>query len=324
MANVNQNRATILFVDDEDRITALLSMMFRVEYNVLTANSGQQALDLISRQRVDVLVSDQRMPGMTGVELLRQVRDIAPNTMRLLLTGYSDLSAIVGSVNEGEVFRFLNKPWDNHEIRQTVADAVAAARASRTGPAVKPPPAPAPAMQEEQLAIEQQVEVLLIDDNPAGLKAMNEVLAGRHKIRSAASLDQALMTLERRDIGVIVTDARTGETDMLGFLRAVKKNYPAITTVMLTRSVDADHVIQLINRAQIFRFATKPMRRSVFQLAVQGAVKEHLRLKANPYLVVRYQVERRPSSEDASPLARAVARSLTRLKALFGFKRAAR
>ncbi|MDR0275898.1 MAG: response regulator, partial [Burkholderiaceae bacterium] len=65
MATANQDQATILFVDDEDRITALLSMMFRVEYNVLTANSGQQALDLISRQRVDVLVSDQRMPGMT-------------------------------------------------------------------------------------------------------------------------------------------------------------------------------------------------------------------------------------------------------------------
>ena len=93
------------------------------------------------------------------------------------------------------------------------------------------------------------------------------------------------------------------------FLRAVKQHYPLITTVMLTRSADADLVIKLINRAQIYRFATKPLRRTVFQLAVSGAMKEHLRFKANPKLVARHRVEQSEGAEDTHLMA-AVARSL--------------
>jgi serine/threonine-protein kinase len=320
MATANPaTQATILFVDDEERITLLLDMMFRGEYNVLIANSGAQAVDLLASNQVDVLVSDQRMPGMTGVELLRHAREASPHTIRLLLTGYSDLSAIVGSVNEGEVFRFLNKPWDNAQIRQTIADAVHAARVSQDAVPTQPlsPPSglqplagPAP-------------QVLLVNENQLELQAMSAVLAGLHPTAGAGTLAQALAALEQRDVGVIVTDSRLGEADMADFLRAVKQNYPAITAVALTSTADSKEVIQLINRAQIFRFIPKPMRRSVFQLAVQGAMKEHLRLKANPQLTARYQVERPRGNEDASPLALAVARSLSRLKALFGLKRPA-
>ena len=103
-------RATVLFVDDEERVVNLLRMIFRTQYDVLVATSGAQALQIIKERRVDVLVTDQRMPGMTGIELLTQARECSPHTIRLLLTGYTDLAAIVGSVNEGEVFRFLNKP----------------------------------------------------------------------------------------------------------------------------------------------------------------------------------------------------------------------
>jgi len=313
----NEGKATLLFVDDEERITMLLNMMFRSDYYVLVANSGMQAIDLLSRHHVDVLISDQRMPGITGVELLRYAREAWPSVIRLLLTGYSDLSAIVGSVNEGEVFRFLNKPWDNDEMRQTIADAVHAARASRSGGKVEAAPAPAPQAPGAQDA----PQVLLAVENPVELDAMRAVLAGRHNTLASSNLTQALAALETHDVGVIVTDVRLGNANMTEFLRAVKQNYPVITTVMLTSSADAAQVIELINRAQIFRFATKPMRRTVFQLAVQGAMKEHLRLKANPYLTARHQVERARGNEDASPLAQAVARSLSRLKALFGLGR---
>jgi serine/threonine-protein kinase len=319
------NRATILFVDDEERITMLLNMMFRADYHVLTASSGQQALELLEKHRVDVLISDQRMPGMTGVELLQQVRDRWPNTLRLLLTGYSDLSAIVGSVNEGEVFRFLNKPWDHDQMRQTIADAVRASRASRPGgeqkaAATVSTAAVATAADTVEATLQGQSEVLLIDENSAELHAMREVLGDQNKTIGATSLPHALAALERRDVGVIVTDSRVGSANMADFLRAVKQHHPVITTVMLTRSADASQVIQLINHAQIYRFITKPMRRSVFKLAVQGAMREHLRLKANPHLTARYQVDRAHGDEDSSPLAQAVARSVSKFKALFGLK----
>src|SRR5205085_8978248 len=72
-----------------------------------------------------LIVSDQRMPNMTGVEMLRQAKEMSPNTVRILLTGYSDLASIVGSINDGEVYRFINKPWNNQDIQGVVAEACA-------------------------------------------------------------------------------------------------------------------------------------------------------------------------------------------------------
>src|SRR5688572_28960879 len=100
-----QRKANILFVDDEERIVKLLNMMFRSKYNVFTATSGKEAIEICKTNRIDVIVSDQRMPEMTGIQLLAEIRQMSPNTVRLLLTGYSDLVAIIGAVNEGEVYR---------------------------------------------------------------------------------------------------------------------------------------------------------------------------------------------------------------------------
>ena len=83
--------------------------------------------EIMKRFNPHVVISDQRMPEMTGVEFLRQVKDFAPQTVRILLTGYSDLASIVGSINEGEVFRFISKPWDNAEIQKTIGEAAAIA-----------------------------------------------------------------------------------------------------------------------------------------------------------------------------------------------------
>ena len=117
-------RPAVLFVDDEERVTNALSHLFRDSYEVEVANGGAQALEKLQARRFHVLVSDQRMPEMLGVELLRQAKGIAPGTVRLLLTGYSDLAAIVGSVNDSEVFRFVSKPWQEEDLRSTLAEAV--------------------------------------------------------------------------------------------------------------------------------------------------------------------------------------------------------
>src|SRR5262245_43868465 len=120
-------RARLLFVDDEESILTTMRIMFRRHYEVLLASNGEQALELLRNNDVDVLISDQRMPGMMGVEVLREARGIRPRTMRVLLTGYSDFSAIIGSINEGEVYRFVHKPWSNAEFQSIIAQAVEAA-----------------------------------------------------------------------------------------------------------------------------------------------------------------------------------------------------
>jgi len=124
--NQNPKHGTVLFVDDERRVLTSMRAMFRRDYDVLLANSGQEALDLLREYDVDVIVSDQRMPGMTGVDMLKQVKTLAPRAMRILLTGYADLKAIEASINEGEVFRFLTKPCAPEQLREAIEHAIEA------------------------------------------------------------------------------------------------------------------------------------------------------------------------------------------------------
>ncbi|MBF5007586.1 response regulator [Diaphorobacter caeni] len=317
---------SILFVDDEERIVNQLRMIFRNAYNVHTATSGEEALQILSSTPIDVLVSDQRMPGMPGmlgVELLEKARQLSPNTMRLLLTGYSDLAAIVGCVNEGEVFRFINKPWDHEEIQQIMADACAAGSAARQASHTEA------ALATRQLIAsvkENPPKVLLIDTNVAELQAMSQVLSSDQSCILATSISDALDALSNNDVGVIVSEARVGRSDMGSFLHLLKQHHPMITTVLLSRAGDADLVIRMINKAQIFRFATKPLRKSSFQLAVAAAMKAHFNYRANPALVNRHRVaEDKTASSDAS-LVSSVMQSLSSLRqrfSIFGRKREA-
>lgn len=115
---------TLMLVDDEDSVLSALKRLFRRDgYRILTAPSGPDALRLLEDNEVDVIISDQRMPGMTGVDFLRQAKVLRPGTIRMTLSGYTDLQSIIDAVNEGAVFKFLTKPWDDDRLRDHVAKA---------------------------------------------------------------------------------------------------------------------------------------------------------------------------------------------------------
>lgn len=115
---------TLLLVDDEENILAALRRLFRRDgYRILTASSGAEGLELLARNEVDVIVSDQRMPGMTGVDFLRRCKVMRPETIRMTLSGFTDLQSIIDAVNEGAVYKFLTKPWDDDRLREHVAQA---------------------------------------------------------------------------------------------------------------------------------------------------------------------------------------------------------
>ncbi|MCF8152157.1 MAG: response regulator [Burkholderiaceae bacterium] len=117
-------RPTLLVVDDEDGILSSLKRLLRREaYQVLTANSGQAGLDELARCPVDVIVSDQRMPGMSGVEFLRQAKELYPDTVRMVLSGYADLQSITDAINEGAIYKFLSKPWDDEMLKAEIDEA---------------------------------------------------------------------------------------------------------------------------------------------------------------------------------------------------------
>jgi EAL domain-containing protein (putative c-di-GMP-specific phosphodiesterase class I)/ActR/RegA family two-component response regulator len=112
---------TLLLVDDEPNILSALNRLFRREgYRVLTAGSGQQALELLAENPVQVIISDQRMAEMSGVELLSRVKDIYPDTVRIVLSGYAELSTVTDAVNRGAIWKYFAKPWDDEVLREEV------------------------------------------------------------------------------------------------------------------------------------------------------------------------------------------------------------
>ncbi len=115
---------TLLLVDDEENILSSLRRLLRRDgYTILTATGGLAALELLATHPVDVIISDQRMPGMTGVEFLRKAKDMHPDSVRLMLSGYSDLQSVTDAINEGAIYKFLSKPWDDAMLRANIEEA---------------------------------------------------------------------------------------------------------------------------------------------------------------------------------------------------------
>ena len=136
----DEERRTVLVVDDEPGIRTALTRMLRSDgYRVLTAASGDEGLHVLSLNAVQVIISDQRMPGMSGTEFLGKVKDLYPETMRIILSGYTEIDVVTESVNRGAVFRFLTKPWDDDLLREQVRDAFQRYR-PRTTAGDGPPP----------------------------------------------------------------------------------------------------------------------------------------------------------------------------------------
>ena len=115
---------TLLLVDDEESVLSSLKHLLRRDgYTILTASGAAEGLKLLAETEVDVIVSDQRMPGMTGVEFLRRAKALYPNSIRMALSGYTELQSIIDAVNEGAIYKFLTKPWDDERLRGHVAEA---------------------------------------------------------------------------------------------------------------------------------------------------------------------------------------------------------
>ena len=291
-------KARILFVDDEERIVTALRSIFRPNYHVFTATNGPEALEFVRKFQPHVVVSDQRMPQMTGVELLRRVKGIAPNTVRMLLTGYSDLAAIVGSINDGEVFRFISKPWDNREIQRIVADAAAIAF-DLAATAATPPIVPD----------RMDAGVLVIEPQDETLRTVTRLVGGACPVYHARSLEEGLNQLETHEIALIVADIASRSGDIVAAFKLLKQERPEILAIVLTEAADSELVIELINQAQIFRFISKPVNPDLLRQHAQAALTRYQLYKQNPHLTRQHQV----AAEGAGGVSQAI---LARVKSL--------
>lgn len=116
---------TIMLVDDEEFVISSIKRSLRREgYEIIGYTDAGRALEALQAIEVDVIISDQRMPGMGGMEFLIQARKLYPNTIRILLTGHSDMEVAIKAINEGKLYRFLTKPWNDNELKVTILNAL--------------------------------------------------------------------------------------------------------------------------------------------------------------------------------------------------------
>jgi response regulator RpfG family c-di-GMP phosphodiesterase len=117
---MSNKKITIIYVDDEENNLISFKATFRIKYKVLTAISAEEAIKLLDANPVEIIITDQRMPNITGVEFLEQVLERFPDPMRILLTGYTDMSAVIDAVNKGKIYHYLTKPWNEEELDMTI------------------------------------------------------------------------------------------------------------------------------------------------------------------------------------------------------------
>ncbi len=117
---MEDKKISILYVDDEENNLFSFKATFRLKYKVFTAISGADAIDIVKNNQIHIIITDQRVPEMTGVEFLEEIIKINAAPMRILLTGYTDMAAVVDAVNKGKIFHYLNKPWSEEELDQTI------------------------------------------------------------------------------------------------------------------------------------------------------------------------------------------------------------
>ena len=273
-------QARLLLVDDEERILSALKSLFRQRYHVFTTTDGNKALDFMGKYHVHVIISDQRMPIMPGVELLRRSQGISPTSVRILLTGYSDLASIVGSINDGEVYRFISKPWDNTDLQTIVAEA------ATIGLQLADTKTPAAALPKKMAA-----GVLVIDRDEEIYRVARELLGGLCPVVYAADAEAAVAVMQAQEIAVVITDVEAGQGQLTEMLKLLKRENPQILTIVATSASDAELVIELINEAQIFRFLNRPVNVKLLKGHLNAALQRYLTYKQAPDLVKAHTVQ---------------------------------
>jgi DNA-binding NtrC family response regulator len=266
----------ILFVDDEERILRSLALQFRRHYEVLTESDPLRALQRLREEHIHVLVSDQRMPQMSGAQLLAEAREIAPNTLRILLTGYSDLDAAVEALNNGGIFRYLTKPWDQQEMAFTLRQAAELAVRQAQ-----------PLQDVASEGLSAPLSVLLLDDEPDTLAVVGEFcVAGGHRLLRARNLAEAMLQLNNEGADILVSDLRLAGEDTAPLLKTLAQAHPRLLSLVVTPFQDTQALLRLVNEAQIFRYLPKPIRRGLFEKGLKAAAEQALIWRAQPQQVV--------------------------------------
>ena len=283
----------IAFIDDEPRILRSLKMHFRQSHDVFTTTDATELMKYVSEHDVQVVISDQRMPDKQGTEVLRDIKEASPNTIRILLTGYADLNAVIDSVNDGEIYRYITKPWQNDELKKIVNKATEIAQQTQD------------ITQNMKQGDESQSfmnasskrNILVLDDDESIYQEIKNQFKSTYTVSWASNLEQAAKLLQKKKFGVTITDATLNEENITPIVYALKNIQPDLMVLMLTEFKDAHMVIDLINKGQVYRCLPRPTNFSIMSISLDRAFEHPERLVQQPILATRHHVEEVPEAE---------------------------
>ena len=222
-------RATLLLVDDEPNILKSLQRLFRSEnYIIYTAENGVAGLALLQQQAIDLIISDMRMPQMNGAEFLALAAELCPDTIRILLTGFADIESTIAAVNKGKIYSYLNKPWEDNELKIHIANA----------------------LEQKQMREERKQLFDIINQQNAQLKDLNAHLEDKIEARTAQlkatlnKLDCAHKSLEKQYTDTVLAFAKIIE--MRPGIKSGQSKYIAEKAVLVARElgVSAEYFIR--------------------------------------------------------------------------------
>lgn len=317
VATAQENLAAkpaLLFIDDEPRVLKSMRAMFRRDFEVHLANSGEEALQIAASQPIQVVVSDQRMPHMTGVEVLTEIKHTYPHIVRILLTGYADLEAIEASLNEAEVFKYLMKPCPADEIRSAVQAGLDELQpthtaevitltvpgTSRTESAAKPRLAAAspPIADDATLAqVDNQrppQQAPRATASPAVQPPLTKTPALRGHIALLGShelvepIKAAAPRAKVHPVASLTEAINMNDQHPLTVLiadlppdaipavsREIQRQMPNVVTLTASDRSDAELLIDLINAGIVYRFLMKPIQSGRLQLTLNSAFERY-------------------------------------------------
>lgn len=304
-----QIKPKVLLVDDEERILRSLGLLLRMQYQVFATSDGYEALEILKREKIHVLISDQRMPIMTGSELLKHARDIAPDTVRILLTGYADADAALEAVNEGEIFRYITKPWGPKELRDTIAQAADIA-VKMDGASIAPVAATLPG----------KLTCLVLDRDESTVKAVQDILGTQHEVVWRQTIQGALQVLSSKAVAILVTELSLGDEDLSAMIKTLKQEHPEMLTIILTCFKDTSRLADLINQAQVFRYLPKPLRRGLLSKSIESTITRYRAISATPVLLSTQLVEK-TSDTCEQEASEKIVEYMARLRGKTGFTR---